>query len=471
MNCRLSILVLAIPFFVPISVGSAQNRIGTGKAQDLYKQHCQVCHGAKGEGGLGGDLIDKEWKYGSSDEEIAAVIRKGLPDMGMVAYEELLSEKEIRSLVIYIRELEQIANARPPSDDPKNEVHTTALHDFRLETAFQLNGRIWGLDFLPGGGYIATVKSGELWIIQPDGKKIEITGIPEVWERGQGGLLDVALHPDYEKNGWVYLSFSTSEDGTHGITRFVRGKIKDGTWSAEEVLFDPDPRSFRAGVHFGSRFVFDDGYVFFTVGDRGSQNGAQSLETANGKVFRLHDDGRVPEDNPFVDQDGALGAIWSYGHRNQQGLARHPVSGDLWATEHGPRGGDEVNRVQKGLNYGWPTITHGMNYDGSPIVDKTAQEGMEQPALHWTPSIAVCGIAFYEGDTFPKWQNDLFVTGLASEQLHRLRIRDGQVVEDEIVLKGAGRLRDVGCGPDGELLIVTDRQGVVYRLVPTRGKE
>ncbi|MGE9292617.1 MAG: PQQ-dependent sugar dehydrogenase, partial [Puniceicoccales bacterium] len=222
-----------------------------------------------------------------------------------------------------------------------------------------------------------------------------------------------------------------------------------------------------SGAHFGTRFVFKDGYLFFSMGDRGKQNMAQDVTRPNGKIHRIHDDGRIPEDNPFVDKPDAWPTIWTYGNRNPQGLDAHPITGALWETEHGPRGGDEVNLIRKGINYGWPVITYGMNYSGTPITDKTHAPGMEQPKHYWVPSIAVCGIDFYEGELFPNWKNNLFAGGLASNELHRIVINDdNEVVKDEIVLKGLGRIRDVASAPDGSLMLLLNGPDKIVKLVP-----
>ena len=315
-----------------------------------------------------------------------------------------------------------------------------------------------------------------LWRFSTDGARTAIEGTPEVWQRGQGGLLEVALHPDYAKNGWVYLSYSENTGATEngkeaGMTTVVRGRIVEGRWTDEERLFRVDGKHHTSsGVHYGSRFVFDDGYLYFGIGDRGRVDRSQELDRPNGKIFRIHDDGRVPEDNPFVDTPGALPGIWSYGHRNPQGMDLDPATGLLWESEHGPRGGDEINLVEKGKNYGWPVITYGMNYNGTPITEETHREGMEQPKLYWTPSIAVAGIDFYEGDAFPGWTGKLLAGGMASEELHLLTIEDGEVTTDEVILKGRGRIRDVASGLDGNIYLLlndgTPRIGRIVRMVP-----
>jgi glucose/arabinose dehydrogenase len=299
-----------------------------------------------------------------------------------------------------------------------------------------------------------------------------IEGLPPILQRGQGGLLEVALHPDYAKNGWVYLGYSEPHPdeakANEGFsqTKVVRGRIREGRWQDEEVIWRADLATYsRAGVHFGTRFVFHDGYLWFPIGDRGQPPLAQDLSRPEGKMFRLHDDGRIPTDNPFVKTPGALPEIWSYGHRNPQGLVRHPKTGQLFATEHGPRGGDELNLIKPGVNYGWPEVTYGMNYNGTPITSRTAAPEFASPLVQWTPSIAACGLAVLEGKRYPGWEGDLFAGGLASQQLRRIRVQDGRATEDEIALRGLGRIRDVRLGPDGLLYLVLNGPDEIVRLV------
>lgn len=280
-------------------------------------------------------------------------------------------------------------------------------------------------------------------------------------------MLEVALHPDYKNNGWVYVAFAGTEDKKKGMTKIVRGRIQNNTWQDEAVIFESPSRFHHStGQHWGTRLVFHEGYLFFSIGDRGKQGEAQDLSKPNGKVHRIHDDGRVPEDNPFVSEPDAYPTIWTYGNRNPQGLDLHPLSGRIWESEHGPRGGDEINLIEGGNNYGWPLVTHGMNYSGTPITDKTTAPGMEAPKHYWTPSIAVCGIDFYEGNVFPEWKHNLMVGGLRSQEVHRLVIEDGQVVQDEIIVKGAGKIRDIASGLDGYLYLVLNSPDKIVRLVP-----
>jgi glucose/arabinose dehydrogenase len=459
---NIHLLLLSLPIVL-----SAQNRIGTGKVADLYQMHCALCHGEELDGGLGGALIGP-LDHARTDAEIAAWIREGNTDLQMPAFDNVLSEPEIRSLVIYIREKRLQAEQAPPEASLDAEVTDEAGgHQFRIETVAEGLDTPWSIAFLPDGGFLVTERDGHLRIVR-DGQLLPpVEGTPTVWQRGQGGLLEVALHPDYHDNGWIYLGYSEESSSGNGSTAIVRGRIRDNQWVDEEAIFNVPPEHHRSsGVHFGTRFVFKDGYLFFSIGDRGDQNSAQDLSSPNGRIHRIHDDGRIPEDNPFANNPDAFPTSWTYGNRNAQGLDANPVTGEIWETEHGPRGGDEVNLIRPGINYGWPEITYGMNYGGTPITDKTEAPGMEQPKHYWTPSIAVCGIDFYEGDRFPKWRNTLFVSGLASEELRRLVIRDQQVVSDELILKGIGRIRDVASGPDGALYLVLNRPGTIVRLLP-----
>ncbi|OJT26548.1 glucose sorbosone dehydrogenase [Archangium sp. Cb G35] len=437
----------------------------------IYASLCANCHGAKMEGALGPSLIDDIWKSGADDEGIARSIREGQPASGMPAFSSALSSQDIRALVIYIREEgAQRRNAAASIAKPvADKAVRSELHAFKLETVTEGLDTPWSVAFLPDGRMLVTEKAGRLRVVEKGRLLPEpIAGTPGVWSRGQGGLLDVAVHPDYAKNGWIYLSYSDPGPNGSAMTAIVRGKLREGRFVEQQTLFRAPPEQYRTGnVHFGSRFVFDGkGHLFFSIGERGRKEDAQDLSRPNGKVHRIHDDGRIPQDNPFAGREGAIASIWSYGNRNPQGLARHPVTGELWETEHGPRGGDELNRIEPGRNYGWPVITYGMNYDGTPMTDRTAQEGMQQPVLHWTPSIAVCSADFYTGSRFPQWKNDLFVGALAQQEVRRLRLEGGKVVHQEVLFKDVGRVRDVVSGPDGYLYVAFNGPDRIARLVP-----
>jgi glucose/arabinose dehydrogenase len=282
--------------------------------------------------------------------------------------------------------------------------------------------------------------------------------------------MDVAIDPEYPQNGWIYLAYSHTlpEDDDLAMTRIVRGKIVDNKWTEQQVLYEAAAQHYSdTRYHYGSRIVFDQaGYLYFPVGDRGARKQAQELSRPNGKIHRIHRDGTIPADNPFVNTENALPTIFTYGNRNPQGLAVHPETDLLWETEHGPMGGDELNLLRAGMNYGWPEITYGLNYNGTIISEFTAKPGMEQPILYWKPSIAVCGLDFYRGDLFKKWHNDLIVGALKYEEVRILDIESERVMHEEVILKNYGRVRDVACGPDGAIYVVLNEPDEVLRLTP-----
>lgn len=355
--------------------------------------------------------------------------------------------------------------------DATAQTFTSEHHTFRVVTVVDGLEHPWGMAFLPDGSILVTERPGRLRLVRNGALEPEpIAGVPEVWARGQGGLLDVALHPDFERNRLVYLSYS--KPGPNGATTAVaRGRLVDGRLEDVEDIFVADAWTNR-GQHFGSRLVFDGkGHLFISVGDRGVMQEAQNPSNHQGTIIRLHDDGRVPADNPFVGREGFRPEIYAYGIRSPQGLALHPERGELWETEHGPRGGDEINLILPGRNYGWPTITYGINYNGEKISDHTHMEGMEQPLHYWVPSIATSGLAFYTGDKFPGWKGDAFVGGLAGQQLVRLRFDGTRRVAIEVLLTELKRrIRDVRNGPDGYIYLLVDEPSApMLRLEPADG--
>lgn len=329
----------------------------------------------------------------------------------------------------------------------------------------------WAMAFLPTGDILVTERAGRVRLVR-DGELVEeaVEGAPSVEATGQGGMLDIVLHPDFDSNGFVYISYSKAVQG--GLTTAVaRARWENDRLEGLEDVFVADAAA-SAGQHFGSRIVFDpDGMMYVTVGERGQQEPAQNLTDHIGTTVRLHDDGRAPSDNPFVDREDALDEIFTFGNRNAQGMAVHPETGEIWQNEHGPRGGDEINRMVAGGNYGWPDYSFGDHYDGQPISDPEPNSGIELPLLHWTPSIAPSGMAFYTGDRFPEWRGHVFNGALAHEHLRRVAFEGTEPVhEEELLVEYGERIRDVRDGPDGYLYFLTDSDdAVLARLEPDDG--
>jgi glucose/arabinose dehydrogenase len=350
------------------------------------------------------------------------------------------------------------------------QVFNSEVQRFRAQTFTEGLELPWGLAFLPDGRLLVSERPGRLRLVAADGRldPKPVAGLPPIAAVGQGGLLDVALHPDFAKNALVYLSYAAEGPGGYG-TEVLRGRLDGHSLRDVQIIFRLLPKS-KTSHHFGSRLVFDrQGYLYITLGDRGEMERAQRLDDHAGSVIRLHDDGRVPADNPFVGKPGAKPEKFTLGNRNMQGAALHPQTGELWAHEHGPQGGDEINIIRAGVNYGWPVITYGRNYvTGTKIGEGTAKPGMAQPLLYWTPSIAPSGMAFYTGERFPGWRGNLFVGALAGQMLVRIQLDGERIVHQERLLEGAlGRIRDVRQGPDGLLYLLTDSaQGRIVRLEP-----
>jgi glucose/arabinose dehydrogenase len=441
-----------------------------------FNEICANCHGTSGAGGSAPSLLDDEWTAGGSDEAMAASIKQGRPGTPMPPFGATMSDQDVRAMVIYLRELRQRAATTPLSRTAPPPLPTgtiaSELHGFRIETVVEGLTNPWAAAILPDGALLVPERPGRLRIVRNGVAGPPITGLPPIWVRQDGGLMDVALHPDYAKEGWVYLAFSEPGGTAPGAstTRVIRGRIKDGALVDQQTLFQaPQALYWADNTHFGLRFFFDrNQFLYYSIGDRGHLDTAQDLKSPYGKIHRVRADGSVPADNPFVGTPGAIGSIWSYGHRNTQGIDVDPATGLMWASEHGPRGGDELNVIEPGKNYGWPVATHGMNYDGTPMTPTTvvSTPGMVDPVKQWTPSIAVCGITFYRGDRFPKWKGHLLATGLAGQQLVRLEVKGATVVKEETLLRGFGRIRDVGNAPDGTIYVVFDTPGTIVRLVP-----
>ncbi|MGQ0626769.1 MAG: PQQ-dependent sugar dehydrogenase [Phycisphaerales bacterium] len=481
--------VVGMGLGVGLGVGIIGGPAAAGQSvQRLYTENCAKCHGGAGEGGGAGTrtMLTPEHREQKNDKPYFDAIKEGVPNGGMPGFGDTLSDKQVWGLVVYIREL-QAAHHRSEGGKPevKGGVTKSTHHAFKTEVVVKSGlDTPWGIEFLPTGELLITERPGKLRLCKDGKLSSPVEGTPEVRNRGQGGLMDVTLHPNFAKNGWVYLAFSASKQGStrEGMTKIVRGKITGGfaspKWTAEETIFEARPEHYSgADLHFGCKIIFDPkdpGIVYFGIGERGAGDLAQDLKRPNGKVHRLHDDGKVPKDNPFVGRAGVYESTWSFGHRNPQGLC-FDLEGNLWDTEHGPRGGDELNLVVKGANYGWPIISFGIDYSGSPYrtpwgKDSAGTEFM-MPTYRWMPSIGACGLCVMPaGKAFPGWKGDLLAGGLSGANVDRLRVKvnkDGTttLVEREELVYGQGRVRDVEPGPDGSVYIVTNGPDRILRLV------
>lgn len=446
---------------------------------NLYSNICAACHGQNMRGAQFKGFIPEKWNVAGDDASLTRAIHDGNPVKGMPPMSTVLSDAEIRAMVVFLREsIQKAKNETNIFTRPVDGVAVaTREHKFQFKTVVGEGlDTPWSMAFLPDGRMLVTELPGRLRVVKDGQLQPEpIAGTPKVRAKGQGGLIAVALHPDYKRNGWIYLSYSdpgSNAIGTNvGMTAIARGRIKGNQWVDEQIIFRAPMETYLPTFHhYGSRIAFDgQGHVFFSIGERGQMLDAQDVKLPNGKIHRLMDDGKIPKDNPFVNEPGAIKSIWSYGHRNPQGLVRHSVTGEIWESEHGPRGGDELNLILPGRNYGWPVICLGMDYNGLPITGGiTAKEGMEQPVTYWTPSIAVCGIDFYTGKKFSKWKNNLFVTGLASQEFRRLVIEGHTVKEQEVIFKNIGRVRAVANGPDGYIYIALNTPDQIIRLEPAK---
>jgi glucose/arabinose dehydrogenase len=472
-----------------------------------YGEYCSDCHGERFEGtGQGTPLVGVELRHGDTTEAVSRSIAEGFPNAGMPGFAATLDADAIRRLAIFLGEQRaslaytDFRVAAPPVV-PDGAVPSEA-HSFRIETVVEgLDPLPYSIAPLPDGQILVTEKTQALRIVSPDGALSDpIGGTPEAFDDGfevpgiqlvygTGYLLEVAPHPDYAENGWIYLSYtercndcnaqSRTMNAPVSMVALVRGRIEDGQWVDEETIWrtDIEHYNFIPDMAAGGRIAFDDdGHVFLTVGIKGGSEfaGIQDLGLPYGKIHRLDDDGGLPADNPFVGTPGALASVFSYGHRSPQGLEFNRETRQLWGTEMGQRGGDEVNLIAPGRNYGWPLVSNGMKYDGTPVdygrelgieVDLDA---IEQPVVDLTPSPAVSSFAFYAGDAFPGWRGNLLVGTLKATELYRMVVDGERVVQTETLLDGLGRIRDVEIGADGLVYLLLEHASGsrILRLVP-----
>ena len=470
----------------------------------LYQRECAVCHGEALQGAPQGTaLAGADLLHGDSIDDIARSTAEGFPDRGMPGFSQSLRDQQIRALALYISEQRQGTNLEDFRYNAPLEIPAGAIesehHDFVVETVIDgLDPLPFSIEPLPHGRLLLTEKRRGLSIISAEGEQSDlIRGAPKAWAdsfnfvgqpMGLGWMMEAALHPDYGNNGWIYLHYGDRCSGCNDLSRqsgqdvsmnkLVRGRIRDGAWVDEEVLWQADYEHYTLmpEIAAGGRIAFDgDGYVYFGVGIKGPMEhiGIPDLSTPYGKIMRLHDDGRVPADNPFVGTPDAEPAIWTYGHRNPQGLEFNPATNEIWSTEMGPRGGDEINLIEPGLNYGWPLFSLGVNYTGTPVAwgrvlgIEFDLADIQQPVVDFTPAPALSSFVFYRGDMFPEWNGDLIVGTLRASDLLRMRVTDHQLVHQETLLENVVRFRDIEVGPAGEiyLLLEHDSGGQIIKLI------
>jgi glucose/arabinose dehydrogenase len=451
----------------------------------LYQQKCAVCHGDNLEGAAQGTpLVGTDLIHGDSMAAITQSIRNGFPDQGMPAWSETLSDLDIQNLALWISENREGIFMTDIGLDREIEIPSEAIptehYDLKLDVVAEGLDMPFSIAPMADGSLLVTEKAKGLSIVSSDGEQSAyVKGTPKVYPyrgsglSGLGWLLDVTLHPDYAENGWVYLHYSERCEDCNTVSRergravsmnaLVRGRIRDGHWVDEEVIWKAPIETYTSttDIATGGRTAMDpDGYVFISVGFK-TMDGNQDLGSPHGKIHRMHDDGRIPSDNPFVQVPGAMGTVWSYGHRSPQGLEFNAKTGELWGTEHGPRGGDEVNLLKPGKNYGWPAFSKGQNYDGSEVRygrDDLELEltDVEQPVVDLTPSPGVSSLVVYDGDAFPKWRDQLIVGTLKASDLYRVEVEDGVVKRKEILIDKLARIRDVEIGPGGVLYLLLE---------------
>jgi glucose/arabinose dehydrogenase/mono/diheme cytochrome c family protein len=456
---------------VPPPAVAGRGGRGPDPQQVMFTERCASCHGADLNGGRAHSLFTRSFLEGVSDAQIRQTILEGKPGADMPAFRSVLTDDDVDALITWIRIQSGNLIERPAYiPDPNGQVRRTTKQTVRIEVFANGLDTPWGMGFLPDGRLVVSERPGRVRIIARDGTLGEpLKNTPAAWVRQDGGYFDIAVDPDYARTGWIYLSYSELVPGYNGPlpppgvagpppgfgplppsnTRIVRGKINArNEWvEQQDIARLPDDTYSPSIIHYGQRFLFDgQGHLFWTLGDRGAPTNAQNLSDPRGKIHRVNADGSIPADNPFVNTPGAVASIWSYGHRNPQGLAFDPRTGLLWETEHGPTGGDEVNIIEKGKNYGWGVTTKGVQNG----LTQQSQPGMEDPVTYYTPSVGPSGVSFYTANRYPGWRNSsLFVSMLTGQKLMRLEINGRRIVEQEPIFEQFGRVRQIISGPDG----------------------
>lgn len=473
-----TMLIMLVISFKKADKRSIKKIDGNYKTQDTiftkatinYQSFCGGCHGEKMNA-----FVDRDWKHGKTREDLFKAIKYGYHDEGMPAFDSAFNDQEVYELSDYIITGIKNVDRYTGTGKPTSNIFKTKNLTIRLDTVLKGLNSPWGMVFLPGSEMLVTDKNGKFYHVKKDGSKTSVQGVPPVWYQSQGGLFDVVLDPHFTQNKFVYLSYSKfkKEDGKTLVTtaifkaRFVNDKLVDG-----RDIFVAHPFS-TSLIHYGARMQFGkDGCLYFSVGERGNekQNPQQIKGNDLGKIHRIKADGSFPANNPFYNVEGANKSIYSFGHRNPQGLTMHPKTGQIWDNEHGPRGGDEINFIKPGKNYGWPLITYGINYNGRPMAPdtKTAMDGLEQPFHQWTPSIGPSGLVFVTSNKYKGWQGNLMSGAMRFQYLNRSIIKNDKVVEEEILFKNIGRVRNIRMAPDGYLYMSVESPGIIYRLVPVK---
>jgi glucose/arabinose dehydrogenase len=462
-------LILALVFSV-VAFGQTPITDPSDPAQ-LYATYCAGCHGARMEGGQYSALRKQDWMYGGDRDSMLTTVRYGIVGTDMAAWSAVLPGPQVEALVDYVVESRNTLPTEMPAKPTSLELDDYTVNiDTVIAEGF--NSTPWGLEFVDENRALITERRGGLrWMVDRQLDPVPVTGLPETIQYGTGGMLDLALDPDYSNTGWVYIAYvhPLGEGPTEerpSMTRIIRGRVQGHEWVDQELLFKVGDEHYQVNKgRWGSRLLFDEaGYLYFTIGDVRMNDHVQRLDKPEGKVYRIYADGSIPEDNPYAGASGAIEAIYTVGNRNVQGIDQHPVTGKIWGTEHGPMGGDELNILEPGKNYGWPVITYGLDYDGSIVSELTHKEGMEQPIKYWKPSPGLSALEFYTGDMFPKWKNQAFVGAMVFQEIKRLKLGATSVEEEEVLLKGWGRVRDIKTGPDGAIYIVLNEPHQVLRL-------
>ena len=426
----------------------------TSNPEENYASYCASCHD------------NRAWTEGLTKSDAIKSITYGIPDGGMPAYGKSFSAKEIEALTDFIFQKKLNTPKVEPPIILSSKIYKSEAYNLQTETVVDNIEIPWGIKVKEDGTIYFTERKGTLKIKKPDGKIITVKKVPEVQNKGQGGMLDVALHPDFKNNNWIYLSFSKKNpEGRGATTAVIRAKLVDDTLTEVEEIFEALPYNGK-GHHFGSRMVFDDkGYLYISVGDRGVRDeNPQSLDNSCGKIHRVHDDGRIPSDNPFYGKNNLVQSIWTYGNRNPQGLIFDDVNKIVWEHEHGPRGGDELNLVTKGTNYGWPVASYGINYSGTKFTKITERDDFQSPVTYWVPSIAPSGMAIIKGDNYPKWNGNILTGSLRFDYVSRVKVDGNKLLEEEKILEDIGRVRSIEMGEDGFIYVGVETPGRILRI-------